>query len=118
MALRTSQVKSPEYAGRDVTVRGWVYRLRRQKENAFVLVRDDRGGVIQCIFPADKVAGLPPCRPRASLQRVVPPHREGREHRGREGEPGEGGHAEFGGGGFAELLIDGFSFGLALCPLE
>jgi asparaginyl-tRNA synthetase len=58
MALRTSQVKSPEYAGRDVTVRGWVYRLRKQKENAFVLVRDDRGGVIQCIFPADKVSGL------------------------------------------------------------
>jgi asparaginyl-tRNA synthetase len=58
MALRTSQIKSPEYAGRDVTVRGWVYRLRKQKENAFVLVRDDRGGVIQCIFPADKVAGL------------------------------------------------------------
>jgi asparaginyl-tRNA synthetase len=58
MALRTSQVKSPEYAGKDVTVRGWVYRLRKQKENAFVLVRDDRGGVIQCIFPADKVSSL------------------------------------------------------------
>src|SRR5688500_7487456 len=58
MALRTNQIKSPEYAGKDVTVRGWVYRLRKQKENAFVLVRDDRGGVIQCIFPADKVAGL------------------------------------------------------------
>jgi asparaginyl-tRNA synthetase len=58
MALRTSQVKSPDYAGKEVTIRGWVYRLRRQKENAFVLVRDDRGGVIQCIFHADKVAGL------------------------------------------------------------
>jgi asparaginyl-tRNA synthetase len=58
MALRTSQVKSLEYAGKDVTVRGWVYRLRKQKENAFVLVRDDRGGVIQCIFPADKVSRL------------------------------------------------------------
>jgi asparaginyl-tRNA synthetase len=58
MALRTSQVKSPEYAGREVTIRGWVYRLRKQKENAFVLVRDDRGGVIQCIFPADKITGL------------------------------------------------------------
>lgn len=58
MALRTSQIKSPDYAGKEVTVRGWVYRLRKQKENAFILVRDDRGGVIQCIFPADKVAGL------------------------------------------------------------
>jgi len=58
MALRTSQIKSPEYAGKEVTIRGWVHRLRKQKENAFVLVRDDRGGVIQCIFHADKVAGL------------------------------------------------------------
>lgn len=58
MALRISQVKSPDYAGKEVTIRGWVYRLRKQKENAFVLVRDDRGGVIQCILPADKVASL------------------------------------------------------------
>src|SRR5690606_5065200 len=35
-----------------------VYRLRKQKENAFVLIRDDRGGVIQCIFPSEKVANL------------------------------------------------------------
>src|SRR4051794_211896 len=58
MSSRTSQIKSPEYVGREVTIRGWVYRLRQQKENAFVLVRDDRGGVIQCIFPADKIVGL------------------------------------------------------------
>ncbi len=58
MSLRASQIKSPDYVGKEVTIRGWVYRLRKQKENAFVLVRDDRGGVIQCIFPADKVTGL------------------------------------------------------------
>jgi len=58
MSLRIAQAKSPEFVGKEVTIRGWVYRLRKQKENAFVLVRDDRGGVIQCIFPADKVAGL------------------------------------------------------------
>lgn len=58
MSLRTSQIKSSDYIGKEVTIRGWVYRLRKQKENAFALVRDDRGGVIQCIFPADKVAGL------------------------------------------------------------
>jgi asparaginyl-tRNA synthetase len=55
MPLRASQIKSPDNVGREVTIRGWVYRLRKQKENAFVLVRDDRGGVIQCIFPADRV---------------------------------------------------------------
>ncbi|HKZ61524.1 MAG TPA: asparagine--tRNA ligase [Nitrososphaera sp.] len=58
MLLRTNQAKSPDLVGKEVTIRGWVYRLRKQKENAFVLVRDERGGVIQCIFSADKVAGL------------------------------------------------------------
>jgi asparaginyl-tRNA synthetase len=58
MLLRTSQAKSPVHVGKEVTVRGWVYRLRKQKENAFVLVRDDRGGVIQCVISADKVASL------------------------------------------------------------
>jgi asparaginyl-tRNA synthetase len=58
MALRAGQIKSPDNVGKEVTIRGWVYRLRKQKENAFVLVRDDRGGVIQCIFPADRVANL------------------------------------------------------------
>src|SRR6185295_15067625 len=58
MSLRISQTKSPDFVGKEVKIRGWVYRLRKQKENAFVLVRDDRGGVIQCIFPASSVAGL------------------------------------------------------------
>ena len=58
MPLRIAQAKSPDLVGKEVKIRGWVYRLRRQKENAFVLVRDDRGGVIQCVFPADRVAGL------------------------------------------------------------
>ena len=58
MTLRASQVKSQDYASKEVTIRGWVYRLRKQKENAFVLVRDDRGGVIQCVFPVDRAASL------------------------------------------------------------
>src|SRR5919109_1217889 len=59
MSVRTVEIKSPDYVGKDVMIRGWVYRLRKQKENAFVLLRDDRGGVIQCIFPVEKVANLP-----------------------------------------------------------
>lgn len=58
MSLRASQIKSPDNVGKQVTIRGWVYRLRKQKENAFVLVRDDRGGIIQCVFPVDKAANL------------------------------------------------------------
>jgi asparaginyl-tRNA synthetase len=58
MPLRTSDIKSSDYVGKEVTIRGWVHRLRKQKENTFVLVRDDRGGVIQCIFPAEKASNL------------------------------------------------------------
>lgn len=35
-----------------------MHRLRKQKENSFIIVRDDRGGVIQCILPTAKVADL------------------------------------------------------------
>src|SRR5215212_8627571 len=58
MSFRTSKVKSSDYVGKEVMIRGWVHRLRKQKENAFVLVRDDRGGVIQCVFPVEKAASL------------------------------------------------------------
>ena len=58
MPLRANEIKSSDYIGREVMIRGWVYRLRKQKENAFVLVRDDRGGVIQCVFPVEKATQL------------------------------------------------------------
>jgi asparaginyl-tRNA synthetase len=58
MSLRADEIKSPDQVGNEVMIRGWVYRLRKQKENAFVLVRDDRGGVIQCIIPVEKAANL------------------------------------------------------------
>jgi asparaginyl-tRNA synthetase len=56
--VRASEAKSADLVGRDVTVRGWVHRLRKQKENAFLLLRDDRGAVIQCVVPAEKAANL------------------------------------------------------------
>ncbi|MGI0028689.1 MAG: asparagine--tRNA ligase [Nitrososphaera sp.] len=58
MLLRAAEIKSPGNVGRQVTIRGWVYRLRKQKENSFILVRDDRGGVIQCVVPTEKAATL------------------------------------------------------------
>lgn len=54
--LRASNLKSPDYVDREVTIRGWVYRLRKQKENTFIIIRDDRGGIIQSVFPSNKVA--------------------------------------------------------------
>lgn len=56
--MRAGDVKYDSFSGKQVTIRGWVHRLRRQKERAFLLLRDDRGGVIQCVFPADRIAGL------------------------------------------------------------
>ena len=58
MSLRANQIKSPDFAGKQITIRGWVYRLRKQKENAFVVIRDDRGGVIQSVFPIEQAANL------------------------------------------------------------
>jgi asparaginyl-tRNA synthetase len=58
LLLRISKVKSPENVGKQVSVRGWVHRLRKQKENSFILVRDDRGGVIQCVLPTAKASDL------------------------------------------------------------
>jgi asparaginyl-tRNA synthetase len=56
--MRAGDVKSDSFSGKEVAIRGWVHRLRKQKERAFILLRDDRGGVIQCVFPAEKVADL------------------------------------------------------------
>lgn len=56
--MRIRDVLSSDYIGKEVTLRGWVYRLRKQKGNAFVLLRDDRGSIIQCVFPSSKVDNL------------------------------------------------------------
>lgn len=56
--MRISDIKNPDYVGKEVTLRGWVYRLRKQKGNAFLLLRDDRGSVIQCVFPSSKTFGI------------------------------------------------------------
>jgi asparaginyl-tRNA synthetase len=56
--LRCNDVKYSEYIGKEVTIKGWVHRLRKQKENTFILIRDDRGGVIQCILSSEKALNL------------------------------------------------------------
>jgi asparaginyl-tRNA synthetase len=56
--LRINEIKTSDYIGKEVTLRGWVYRLRKQKGNAFVLLRDDRGSVIQCVFPSSKLDNI------------------------------------------------------------
>jgi asparaginyl-tRNA synthetase len=58
MSVRCNDIKSIDYIGKQVTLRGWIHRIRRQKENTFIILRDDRGGVIQIIFPTEKAAHL------------------------------------------------------------
>lgn len=49
MYYRAGEIKKENFVGKSVQIRGWVNRLRKQKEKNFVLVRDDRGDVIQCV---------------------------------------------------------------------
>lgn len=58
MHFRCEDIKTDTYVGKDVALRGWVHRIRKQKENTFILLRDDRGGVIQCILPTKDVHAL------------------------------------------------------------
>jgi asparaginyl-tRNA synthetase len=58
VSLRVHKIKSQEFVGKEVTIRGWVHRLRKQKENSFIMVRDDRGDVIQCVLPTEKASSL------------------------------------------------------------
>ena len=39
-------------------MRGWVHRLRIQKDKSFIIIRDERGGIIQCVIPSAKVLDL------------------------------------------------------------
>src|SRR6476620_2912365 len=58
ISLRCNDIKSFEYVGKRVSIRGWVHRLRRQKENTFIIIRDDRGGIIQTVFRSEKASHL------------------------------------------------------------
>jgi asparaginyl-tRNA synthetase len=55
---RINEIKKDEFLGKEVRLRGWVYRLRKQKDKAFIIMRDDRGGIIQCVLPSSSVTDL------------------------------------------------------------
>jgi asparaginyl-tRNA synthetase len=55
---RVNEIKNYEFIGKEVSVRGWVHRLRIQKDKSFIIIRDDRGGIIQCVIPSAKVQDL------------------------------------------------------------
>lgn len=55
---RINEIKKDKFLGKEIRIRGWVYRLRIQKDKAFVIIRDDRGGIIQCVLPSSSVQEL------------------------------------------------------------
>jgi asparaginyl-tRNA synthetase len=56
--IRSAELKHDDYIGKYVSIKGWVHRIRKQKENTFLLIRDDRGDIIQCIIDSSKAYNL------------------------------------------------------------
>jgi asparaginyl-tRNA synthetase len=49
---RIADIKTDENIGEIITLKGWIHRLRKQKEKTFIILRDDRGDIIQVICPS------------------------------------------------------------------
>jgi asparaginyl-tRNA synthetase len=49
---RIADFKSDDNIGRTIVLKGWVHRLRKQKQKTFIILRDDRGDIIQVICPS------------------------------------------------------------------
>jgi len=45
---QVEEVKKKDYNGKKVKVRGWVHRIRDQKDNVFLILRDS-SGTVQCV---------------------------------------------------------------------
>jgi asparaginyl-tRNA synthetase len=56
--IRAKELKKESYIGKNVSIKGWIHRIRKQKENTFLLIRDERGNVIQCIIDSSKTNNL------------------------------------------------------------
>lgn len=53
MFKRIADLKVETNIGKEITLRGWVHRLRKQKEKTFIILRDDRGDIIQAVCPSE-----------------------------------------------------------------
>lgn len=53
MSRRIADVKRENEIGANVSLRGWVHRLRKQKEKTFIILRDERGDIIQAVCPSN-----------------------------------------------------------------
>lgn len=58
MFERISDVRYENNVGKTISLKGWIHRLRKQKEKTFIILRDDRGDIIQAVFQSDLCKGL------------------------------------------------------------
>ena len=58
MLKRIADIKTENNVGKSVILKGWVHRLRKQKEKTFIILRDDRGDIIQVVHPSDLCQNL------------------------------------------------------------
>lgn len=58
MIKRIHDIKDDKELDSIVCIRGWVHRIRKQKEKSFIMIRDDRGDVIQAVCPSNMVEKL------------------------------------------------------------
>jgi asparaginyl-tRNA synthetase len=56
--IRANELKNENYIGKNISLKGWVHRIRKQKENTFLLIRDERGNIIQSIIDSSKTNNL------------------------------------------------------------
>ena len=56
--IKAEELKNERYIGKNISIKGWIHRIRKQKENTFLLIRDERGNVIQCIIDSSKTNNL------------------------------------------------------------
>jgi len=56
--IKAEELKNERYIGKNISIKGWIHRIRKQKENTFLLIRDVRGNVIQCIIDSSKTNNL------------------------------------------------------------
>ncbi len=52
MFKRIADLKADDNVGKTVVLKGWIHRLRKQKQKTFIILRDDRGDIIQVVCPS------------------------------------------------------------------
>ncbi len=58
MFERIADIRLEQNVGKIITLKGWIHRLRKQKEKTFIILRDDRGDIIQIICPSNLCENL------------------------------------------------------------